>query len=100
MVDPLLMKEGAVIEPSEDEYELKGVIGCCGVETDDGEGGIKYVPQKIGSIPQMNHEQAIGVLEAAKKSWNVSSKFGNPEAAMYQCSAKQKVSLRKPRSHK
>ena len=68
MVPALLMKNGNVIEASDDDNgNVLNVMGCCGTCADDSS---LYTPQIIGQMPQMTEKQAMDVLEAAKEAWN------------------------------
>jgi glyceraldehyde-3-phosphate dehydrogenase (NADP+) len=65
MVAPLMMKNGNVIEPS-DQVEVSDVLGCCGTCPDSG----IVKPQLIGQMAQMTEDQAMQVLQDAKEAWN------------------------------
>ena len=63
-VSPKLIQNGLVIEPSEGT-DMSDVIGCCASEA-----GGKLVPQVIGRMPQMNTDETMQIVDAAKQAWN------------------------------
>ena len=78
-VPPKVMLHGTVQDPNND-VKVENVLGCCAVDdlqdtciTPSKQGGIiqsSLTNKVIGQVPQMNTEQALQVLDDAKRAWN------------------------------